>query len=42
MIRCVNLDETTVRLCDDYGKKYGLSRSAVIRLAVNTFLKEVS
>ena len=42
MLRSVNIDDKTVEKCDKYAKENGLSRSAVIRLALNTFLREVS
>ena len=33
----ITLDNSTKKKCDDYGNSHGLSRSAVIRLAVNEF-----
>lgn len=33
----VTLDKKTKELCDKYGKEHSISRSAVIRLAVNEF-----
>lgn len=33
----VALDEKTTKLCDDFGTRRGLSRSAVIRLCINEF-----
>jgi hypothetical protein len=33
----ITLDSQTKKLTDDFGEKHGLSRSAVIRLAVNEF-----
>jgi len=39
-IKSINLDENTLKKCDEFGKKHALSRSAVIRLALNEFLQE--
>lgn len=33
----ITLDKKTKKKCDDYGEDHALSRSAVIRLAVNEF-----
>lgn len=33
----ISIDKKTINKLDDYGKKYSLSRSAVIRLVANDF-----
>jgi len=43
MQRNINLDDKTTKKLDEFAEKHSLSRSAVIRLAVNEFFlkKEV-
>ncbi len=36
-VKSINLDRKTIQRCDNFGIEHGLSRSAVIRLAVNEF-----
>jgi metal-responsive CopG/Arc/MetJ family transcriptional regulator len=41
-IKSINLDENTIQKMDEYAKQHALSRSSVVRLALNIFLREAN